>query len=587
MSAARFTGVLRWARRFWSGFTSNRLLGTVTVTAVTWNSLPTFTSVPILGVLARGLAEIQSALPSSGISFGLSVLLLAILIASYLPRIYLDVFAAPVRDHLRVQAVLSGHAFVTAVVAYALFLSTAYNGLPFGLTGVPSWTLSAVAFAGIPVVLLTLQSVESRSLENPDNYFTRPLVFLSGDENPREATREGFEPYQNDTRMNQLVSLFVPIAGATAYTFPATFFGAFAGALNLYYPVLESVAFVGIVGTWVLQSERTPAPESRLGAGLKSATAVDTGFYRQIQTATNPKAWGAFGLLFFGVLLSVIPLLLGSSFHTPIDAFAPDTLLAAYRDVFRLHTLEAAGYAGEKTGDFVVWVGLTVTPFLVVCYGLWYWYHTARRLPSMLYEGGESQFSQKFTARARHPPVSRPRGYFLPLTIPVWAWLEHRFTWGESFISLPVASNDFGFLIVWTLGVVVVGWSMVSTWKRQPEPSAGFLLELVVPLAVLFLTVLDFSQDKFTELGGTAFIFVLTILVFHGNNLLDRLYEFPPWKRTLIVCTFSGSFGFSVGEYFEPFVGVAAGLALFGVLVAEGKMHDFEEASDEDSMSDG
>jgi hypothetical protein len=558
----------------------DRLLGVVSGTILAWNALPGLFPASGPDWIASVLAGVQSGSLGALVPLCLSVLLLGLVVVATIPRVYVGPLSEPIGRHSRVRMVLGAYAFAVGAVFYLWGLSVGGSSLPAGLPGPPQWLLNATMLSGFLPVGVALSRVESRPIHHPDNYFARPLVGLSTADDSAAGWRADFETLAGRPRLRPLVSLLVAAAGTSVFVVPATLLGIFVGTLSLYYPVIEIVALVGAVGSWVLRRDRTPAPDSPIGGGLDAARDVDSSFYRQLRTAVTPRAWGVFLPVLLGVLFAVAPLLLAGAYHTPTTAFSPSALLGAYWSLAELRTLGTLGYAVDVTGDAAVWAALSLTPLVVVCYCLWYWFRTVRRIPTLLYHADAASVRAHLDETAKTPNVSRPKGLLLPLCLVVWAWLSHRFTWGAAFVPIPLARGEFGFLLVWSVGIGVLAWTVYEAVQSAPTVPESPVREIYVPLGVQILVVMDMGLDRVIELGSLLTLLVLFVSLYYLFPRAEVLFDLPRSRRILAFASVGSTFGFLLWLQYDVGLSLLLGAAVFVVFVLGGEWHDLIEESD-------
>lgn len=553
------------------------LLGMVSGTILAWNTVPGLLP-PTLGEVVSRTAGASVDSLSPLVTLCLSVLLLGLVVANFLPRLYVGPLREPVERYPRLRRVLVTYGFAVGAVFYLSFLAVSGSGLPAGLPGPPEWLFNAVVVAGILPVGVVLSRIESRPVSHPENYFARPMVRLSTDDDAAESWRSEFETLASRERLQKPAAAMITVAGTALFVVPATLLGVFVGTLSLYYPVIEIVALAGAVGSVALRSDRTPDPESALGGRFDAARDVDATFYRQLRTAITPRAWGVFLPVFFGVLTAVAPLLLSHAYHVPTAAFRPTGLVDAYLSLFELRTVGSLGYVLDATGDAAVWAALSVTPLVVVCYCLWYWFRVVRRVPTLQYHAGSAPVRARLPDAAKTPDVSRPKGYVLPLGLVVWTWLSHRFLWGESFVPIPAAQSDFGFLLLWSAGVGLLVWTVYDAVRTEPSVPESPVGEIYVPLGVQVIVVMDMGLDRAAEVSGLLTVLVLVVALYYLLPNVERLFELDRPRRLLATAVVGAVFAVLVWINYSAGYGLLVGGAVFAVFAIGGEWHDLIEA---------
>ena len=553
-------------------FSPDRLMGAVSGTILAWNTVPSLLPLPVIDTVSR-LSVVPVGSLASLLPLCLSVLLLGLVVVTTLPRVYVGPLREPVGRHSRIRTVLVTYAFAVGAAFYLWGLSVGGSGLPAGLPGPPQWLLNAVVIAGLLPVGAVLHQVESRPVRHPDNYFARSLVGFSTDDDAADVWRGEFETLAEHHYMPTLAAGMVVVAGTSIFVVPAALLGIFIGTLSLYYPVIEIAALVGAVGSWVLQSDCTPDPDSPVGSGFEAARDVDSSFYRQLRTAVTPRAWGIFLPVLLGVLFAVVPLLLPHTYHTPTTAFRPSALLGAYSSIVELRTAGSLGYAVDVTGDAAVWAALSVTPLVVVCYSLWYWFRIVRRIPTLLYHADSAPLRARFQDAAEMPTVSRPRGSFLPLGVVVWSWLSHRFIWGASFVPMPAAQSEFGFLFVWSAGVSVLLWTVYDAVQTEPSVPDSPFREIYVPLGVQILVVMDMGLDRVAEAGSLLTLLVLFVSLYYLLPKVETLFELARSRRLLVFALVGSAFAFLLSINYDVGVSLLVGALVFATFALGGEWH--------------
>jgi hypothetical protein len=281
-----------------------------------------------------------------------------------------------------------------------------------------------------------------------------------------------------------------------------------------------------------------------------------------------------------GVLFAVAPLLLAGAYHTPTTAFSPSALLGAYWSLAELRTLGSLGYAVDVTGDAAVWAALSLTPLVVVCYCLWYWFRTVRRIPTLLYHADAASVRAHLDETAKTPNVSRPKGLLLSLCLVVWAWLSHRFTWGAAFVPIPLARGEFGFLLVWSVGIGVLAWTVYEAVQSAPTVPESPVREIYVPLGVQILVVMDMGLDRVIELGSLLTLLVLFVSLYYLFPRSEVLFDLPRSRRILAFASVGSTFGFLLWLQYDVGLSLLLGAAVFVVFVLGGEWHDLIEESD-------
>ncbi|MBB6647434.1 hypothetical protein [Halobellus ruber] len=555
----------------------DRLLGVVSGTILAWNTVPGLIATTTPGGAASRLVGVQPGVLASLVSLGLNVLLLGLVVVAFLPRVYVGPLREPIRSHSVVRRTLVTYAFAVGTVYYLWGSSVGTSSLPAGVPAPPQWLLTVALFLGIPLAGVALYRIGSRPVSDPESRFVRPLVGLSTDDDAAEAWRSEFGALAARPRIRRIASVMVVIAGTSVFVMPAALLGVFVGTLSLYYPIIEVVALVGTVGSWALRSDRTPTPDSVVGDGFAAATDVDSSFYRQLRTAVTPRAWGVFLPVLLGVLFAVVPLLLSGAYNTPAGAFRSAGLRDAYRSVAELRTLGSVAYALDVTGDAAVWVALSVTPLLVVCYCLWYWFRVVRRLPTLLYHADDAPVRARLGDAAATPTVSRPRGAFLPLAAVVWVWLSHRFTRGESFVPVPPAEGEFGFLLLWSMGVGALGWTVYDAMRSEPSVPDGPVRELYVPLGVQIVVVTDMGLDTIVEAGSLLALLILFVGLYYLPAKVETLFEFPRSRRLLVCGVVGAAFSLLTSVRYDVSASLLAGAAIFATFALGGEWHEIVE----------
>jgi len=494
---ARVTGPLQPG---WQALTVDRLVVTVSGTIIAWNS-----------VLPQSLT---TASASQLIPIALSLVNLAAISYAFLPRIYPAGFDTPIEDHRSLRYSLTAYVFVLAAYWYLWLLGLSAGGPSLVAVG-PSWLFMIYLFGGIGLFALLVGRVESRTIFDPGHLLTHPIERLSGGD-----TGDELRALRATDWSRTAVRIMVPVAGSAIYLCPAWLLGALIGTLNMYYPILEVAALGAILADRVVDGDRRLLTGTRMGDLFDAAGEFDAGFYRQLRVASSPRAWGAFALAIVASLFALLPLLV--DLRTSSPTVVSGSLLGAYAAALDLGTGAAIGYAAEKTGDALVALALRSTPLLVVCYGLWYWSHVVRRLPSLLYQVGTANEAERFPASVAKPAVSRPRGYLLPVAVVVTAWLSSRFTWGEPFLAIPVVQTEPGFLALWSLGVAALVWTVVQTWRQTPRAPTSTARELLVPFVVQYLVMSDLLLDELAVAWQVLALFVCLAFLYY----LDAVRSF-------------------------------------------------------------
>ncbi|WP_267643324.1 hypothetical protein [Haloarchaeobius amylolyticus] len=561
------------AGRLFRYVTPDRFLGVVTGTILAWNTVPSVSG----GALSEWLAPVADVLPLESIPFLLSVLLLGAIPVAYLPRVYIGSLYRPLDEHRSARYLASAYIFGFATLWYVWFLKITYSTVPAYVPEPPSGVFTWYMILGFVLFAGLFRRIEDRSVFDTDHYLTYPFDLMSSD------FQSELDTLAQNQRTRRLAALFIEVAGISVYILPAIFFGAFIGILNLYYPLLEVLAILGLVGQFLLRSERTPAPDSRLGGIFQTVTDIDSGFYRNLGLALQPRALSMFMVILFTVLQSLIPLFLWDGYETPLDGLYLGEITGAYGAMVELKTFPAVVYSLEKTGDLLVWFALSFTPLIIVCYSLWFWYHAIRRIPSLLYHSGVDYAELDVSMVQRRPPTSRPVGLFLPLAIMATAWLSQRFTWGEPFFPLSLATREFGFLFVWGTAAVWLCWTVLRTIERPTRPARSPMLELYLPFVIHTVIIADISFDSFggAPMSGHLSILGLVLLLYYGVPRLSTVIELPTNQRILAGSVVGVGF-FVVGlAELDIWTSMVAGLSMMGVIIGAGAMHDEIESSEE------
>jgi hypothetical protein len=158
--------------------------------------------------------------------------------------------------------------------------------------------------------------------------------------------------------------------------------------------------------------------------------------------------------------------------------------------------------------------------------------------------------------------------------------LSHRFTWGAAFVPIPLARGEFGFLLVWSVGIGVLAWTVYEAVQSAPTVPESPVREIYVPLGVQILVVMDMGLDRVIELGSLLTLLVLFVSLYYLFPRAEVLFDLPRSRRILAFASVGSTFGFLLWLQYDVGLSLLLGAAVFVVFVLGGEWHDLIEESD-------
>ncbi|WP_152420059.1 hypothetical protein [Halorubrum distributum] len=508
----------------------DRIIVGLSATIIVWNTIPELSAFPLVGYISVAL----SSLPRAQITFMLGFFELVAISYGFLPRIYPNTLFELFAGKRWVRMLLSAYVTMWATYWYVTLLGRVATGYPF-LPTLSNELILPLMGIGFVLIGSLLYKWESRDVIHPESYFVHPIRLFSGDD--PEDVREENASIPENTVIQIVYRSAVMIAGTSIYVLPVAIFGTLIGVLNVYYPILELAAILAVAGLLVLQNDLTPRSGSWLKKPFESAQEVDERFYQQIRVANSPRAWSLFLLVILSSLFSVLLLLRPPAVFIGTYSTTPETVIRAYTDIIQSVSLSSVVNAAESSGSLIGWVALKITPFGVVCYALWFWYRTIRRLPAYLYQAGTSSKSEDFSPI---PSVSRPRGYFVPVVIIATAWISHPLTVPDPFLPLPFEHSNGRFIVLWLIGVGLLCVTLLQTVYSSRNPPKSIHQELVIPSVIHYFIISNFFMSNLVNPSVLAFV-ILFALMYYLHPMAHAIRSDSRPKRLL------GSVGVGLG----------------------------------------
>lgn len=439
----------------------------------------------------------------------------------------------------------------------------------------PAYLRTAVTTHGIAVLapfigLLVFAKLCTREpLTQPDSSYLSILTQAGVDPDDLVALHAA-----DDVR--RFAPYFVVLAVTSLYFVPLALMGSFTALFRIYPGVLEVLAIVSVVAAKSLRASTRQQQRVDLAEQFDQAGAFDSPFYDVISNTPVGAGWGLIMALLFGTLLIPLPV-----FQLPAVGPAPiDTFVAGLRGL----VLEGPVPRGQAIGLLtraVFWFVLTSTPYLVLLFGLWFWYQTARRTPSIIQRRARRSEAHEYDGEVDSPPVARPRGWLLPVVGLLLVTYSHPVYQIKPGLAIPALRSPAVQIAAWTASLGLFGWCMVATITSEPRLPRFPTVELLLP-GILTAAALVFGARQWSLLPAYVAIFGVILFLMHFERLLDWIQAPSRRSRGLRILPVAGVFVLVLSWVQSTVTAVGYGVAIGVLLLFVGEWRARERAEDSD-----
>lgn len=556
--------IVRWLNR---AFSTDRLVITLSITALYGRQLIEAISI---GPVAEVLDFLAPVVRGIAVFYWVGVGMMYFLHLFTIRTVYDGFNSNLLRRYPSFQHVFAG---IATIVGQSVFVRL------FPGKSVPAYlepvitTHSVVTLLPLFGLLIFAKFRVAEPLTDPDGPY---LAILSR----VEISREERVVLATANDILRFVPYVMVIAVTALYFTPLLMIGSFTAAMRFYPGVLEVVGIVAVVGSKVLRSPRMGEQHVGLADWLERTATFDSSFYDVISETPLGAGWGFMLALLFGLLqVSVLVFIHPSIGPFPFDAFSIG--LGGLPPGSGIPTTHAIGMLTR------VWFWLVVvsTPYLLGLFGLWFWYQTARRTPSIIQQHVEGTEAFSSDSSVETPPVARPRGWLLPLTGLLLISVSHPVYQQTPGLGIPAFHAPSVQIAAWVASIGLFGWCIAATTAAEPERAQFPMVELLAP-ATLTAVILVYAQREWELLFPISIMLALIIFTIRMRRFIDWVYV--PSRRSRALRTLLPAVLFGIGGWqMDGTIGmVASGAATWLIFVFCGEWWERTRAGGADGATE-
>lgn len=447
------------------------------------------------------------------------------------------------------------HAFAgvaTIIAQYVLLSSIPSQTAPAYLNNVLT-SVGVVAPLSFGGLLLFAKLRSARPLSHPESSYLGVLSLVG-------ISQSEIATLHDTTDFRRFAPYLLVLTVTALYVMPLGLMGSFTAALRIYPGVLELLAIGAVIGAKALRTARMGKQRVTLANRFEQAAAFDSPFYDVISDTPFGAGWGVILALLFGVILVPIPILM----MPPLGPFPFDLLQTAVAGLLPATNMPLSQAVGTLMRVWV-WVVIATTPYLVAVFGLWFWYQTALRAPSVIQRRAAESDTYEYGGPATEPPVARPRGWLLPAGALLLVVFSHPLYVMPGIVS-PVLDAPSVQIAAWVTAMSLFAWCILATAAAEPEWPASPTVEFVAPTIVV-PTAYIFAIRNWDVVPGMVVVVGAVLFVMHSERI-TRWTQAPTRRQRGLRAGVVGLLAALAGWYAaSPLPGLGIGLFATGVFL--------------------